>query len=302
MVTYKQLEAFHWICELGGFQRAADRLHTSQAAISKRITELEAAFDASLFDRSHRDARVTPKAQEIRPLVEEMLRQRAKFEETLSHPEVLVCTVRIGVTELTALTWLPVWVGLIRRRYPLVNIEPDVDSSVSLADKLARNKVDVIVLPDALDLPGCIKTPLAEVENAWFCKPGLISSRRVVSLAELSGFQFLTQGTLSGAGLIIGRWLNNNGIRAVQDVTSNSLTALVGLTISGLGVAPMPLHCVRGLIGSKLLSVVRTDPPIPAVPYIAASHADNNSRLLEDIVGLARQCCDYRKVFRSDPG
>ncbi len=299
MVTYKQLEAFHWICELGGFQRAADRLHTSQAAISKRIAELEAAFDVRLFDRSNRDARLTAKAQEIRPQVEEMLRQRSRIEESLGRPEVLVRTVRIGVTELTALTWLPVWVGRIRKRYPHVIIEPDVDSSVNLAAKLARNKVDVIVLPDALELPGCTKIPLATVENAWFCKPGLISSRRVVSLGELSRLPLLTQGNLSGAGLILGRWLGDNGIRAVQDVTSNNLTALIGLTVSGLGVAPMPLHGVRGLIGAKLLSVVRTDPPIPAVAYVAAFQVGNDSRLVKDMVDMARQCCDYEKVFRS---
>ena len=87
MVTFKQLEAFHWICQLGGFQRAAERLHASQAAISKRIQELEQAFDAQLFDRSSRDARLTPKGHELRPLVEGLLRQREQFEDAIARPE-----------------------------------------------------------------------------------------------------------------------------------------------------------------------------------------------------------------------
>lgn len=299
MVTFKQLEAFHWICRLGGFQRAGERLHTSQAAISKRIQELELAFDASLFDRSGRDARLTPKGKELLPLVEGMLRQREQFEEAISRPEVLVRKVRLGVTELTALTWLPALVRRIRERYPRVSIEPDVDLSTGLRDKLARDQVDVIVVPDAFDHPGCISTALGDVENAWFCKPGLISRQRVIPLAELAAFPLLTQGVLSGSGVILDRWLNDNGVRVAQSVTSNSLLALVGLTISGLGVATMPLHCVRGLFGTRLLSVLKTEPPLPAVPYVAVCRADNANRFVQDIVSMARNCCDFKTVVKA---
>lgn len=299
MVTFKQLEAFHWICRLGGFQRAAERLHTSQAAISKRIQELELAFDASLFDRGGRDARLTPKGQELLPLVEGMLRQREQFEEAISRPEVLVRNVRLGVTELTALTWLPALVRRIRERYPRVSIEPDVDLSTGLRDKLSRDQVDVIVLPDAFDHPGCIGTALGDVENAWFCKPGLISRRRVIPLAELATFPLLTQGVLSGSGVILDRWLNDNGVHVTQSVTSNSLLALVGLTISGLGVTTMPLHCVRGLFGTRLLSVLKTEPPLPAVPYVAVCRADNTNQFMQDIVSMARECCDFKTVVKA---
>jgi DNA-binding transcriptional LysR family regulator len=299
MVTFKQLEAFHWICRLGGFQRAAERLNTSQAAISKRIQELERAFGAELFDRRNRDARLTPKGQELRPLAEGLLRQREQFEEAISRPEVLVRTVRLGVTELTALTWLPALVKGIRERYPKVIMEPEVDLSASLRDKLVDGKVDVVVVPDAFEHPGCNSTPLADVENAWFCKPGLISGRKVVALEELARFPRLTQGNLSGSGVILDRWLGANGLRTRQSLTSNSLLALVGLTISGLGVSTLPLHCVRGLFGHRLLSVVRTDPPVPSVPYVAVWRADSANRLVEDIVAIARQCCDFRTVIKA---
>jgi DNA-binding transcriptional LysR family regulator len=299
MVTFKQLEAFHWICHLGGFQRAAEKLNTSQAAISKRVIELEHAFGTQLFDRSGRDARITPKGQELRELVGNLLRQRDQFEEVIGRPEVLVRNLRLGVTELTALTWLPALVKRIRERYPRVTIAPDVDLSSALRDKLANDAVDLIVLPDAFEHPGCLRLPLAEVENAWFCKPGLMPSRKVLALADLAKVPLLTQGGLSGSGVVLGRWLSDNGVPVAQSVNSNSLLALVGLTISGLGVATMPLHCVRGLFGNRLLNVVRTDPPLPAVPYVAVWRAENNNRLLQDVVGMAQACCDFRTVIKA---
>ena len=36
MFTFKQLEALYWVGTLSGFAHAADRLNTTQSAISKR--------------------------------------------------------------------------------------------------------------------------------------------------------------------------------------------------------------------------------------------------------------------------
>jgi DNA-binding transcriptional LysR family regulator len=44
MVTLKQLEALHWIAELGSFDRAAAQLGTTQSTVSKRIQQLETEF------------------------------------------------------------------------------------------------------------------------------------------------------------------------------------------------------------------------------------------------------------------
>jgi len=62
MITFKQMEALTWICKSGGFEAAADKLHMSQSAISKRIHELESSFDIEIFDRSKRNAKLTERA------------------------------------------------------------------------------------------------------------------------------------------------------------------------------------------------------------------------------------------------
>lgn len=122
MITFKQLEAIYWIVELGSFESAAMKLNMSQSAISKRIQELEDAFDMPIFDRSKRSARLTEKGTELFEQATEILRQRDYLLERISSREVLVRRFRIGVTELTAMTWLPALVEGIhsatRRRYP----------------------------------------------------------------------------------------------------------------------------------------------------------------------------------------
>jgi DNA-binding transcriptional LysR family regulator len=72
-MTFKQLEALYWIAKLGGFAQAANQLHTSQSAVSKRVHELELLFDTELFDRSQRTARLTEKGEEMFVLASRLL-------------------------------------------------------------------------------------------------------------------------------------------------------------------------------------------------------------------------------------
>ena len=54
------LETFVWLAKLENFRLTAEKLHTTQAAVSSRIASLEEAFDVRLFDRNTRSATLTP--------------------------------------------------------------------------------------------------------------------------------------------------------------------------------------------------------------------------------------------------
>ena len=58
-MKHNQLRAFHHVALHGGFSRAADALHLTQPAISDQVRQLEQDYDTRLFDRSHRQVRLT---------------------------------------------------------------------------------------------------------------------------------------------------------------------------------------------------------------------------------------------------
>ena len=98
------------------FAAAADKLCTSQSAVSKRVQELEAQFQIEVFDRSRRTARLTDKGNEILSFAKKLLSDRDQMIERASSNEVMFRRLRLGVTELTAMTWLPKLVSVIRSR------------------------------------------------------------------------------------------------------------------------------------------------------------------------------------------
>ena len=132
MLTFKQIEALYWTVRLGTFAASAQKLHTTQSAITKRIQELEADFDIALFDRSGYRAELTARGHEIYALAEEMLGHRDRLLVRLKGQHTLTGTFRFGITEITAMTWLPALIRLLRSHYPRITLEPHIDLGADL--------------------------------------------------------------------------------------------------------------------------------------------------------------------------
>jgi len=298
-MTFKQLEAFFWVVQLGGFARAADKLATTQSAVSKRVQELEDVVATQLFDRSQRAARLTEKGEEMFLIAKRFLRQRDEALEQFERPEVVERRLRIGMTELPAMTWLPRLVNAVQRQYPRALFEPDVDGSFSLREKLISERLDLIVVPDLFEDTRLLKTRIGTVQNAWMCKPGLLDAKAKLRVHDIAGQRLLTQANLSATGVLYDDWFKAAGLEPAERITSNNLVAIIGMTVSGLGVSHLPKRCLRPMIRTGLLQVLNVTPEVPDVPYVAVQRADRPSTLVTDVVRMARECCAFDRPFQA---
>ena len=67
------LKAFLTIVDQGSFSEAAEILHLTQPAISKRLAALETQLGARLIDRSNRDIRLTDAGARLMPHARKIL-------------------------------------------------------------------------------------------------------------------------------------------------------------------------------------------------------------------------------------
>jgi DNA-binding transcriptional LysR family regulator len=302
VMTFKQLEALYWIGRLGGFAPAASHLNTSQSAISKRVHELELLFETALFDRSQRTARLTEKGEEMFVLAQKLLAQRDAAVEQFGKPDVVERRIRIGVTELTAMTWLPRLVGLIQQHYPKVILEPDVDDSLQLRDKLVADELDLVIVPDTFAESRLPHKVIGQVRSAWMCKPGVVGSVAgggTVRLHELARHRMLVQGNNSGTGRAYDAWMKEQGVQPANVIVVSNLVALTGLTVSGLGVSYLPRRCLEPLVAAGMLAVIDVTPALPVVRYVAMHKGEHRSALTSSIVMLAQSCCDFTRMFQA---
>jgi DNA-binding transcriptional LysR family regulator len=297
MLTFKQVEALYWIVELGSFEAAANKLNASQSAISKRVHELESAFNLAVFDRNRRSARLTEKGEELFLYAKELLERRDQIVERISAKDALVRRFRIGVTELTALTWLPKLIAAVRREYPRVIVEAEVELSATLRERLAEDSIDFIVVPGPISGEAYVSTSLATVDNAWMCVPEMVPKKGTIPLNEISQFPLLTQGNASGTGMAYGRFLQDEGVNVRRVLSSNNLVAQIGLTVSGMGVSYLPRACLQYLVTDGVLGEIRTTPPLPPVEYVALYRSDHPYSLTREIARLAAECCDFSSLL-----
>nr|WP_245635097.1 LysR family transcriptional regulator [Marinobacterium profundum] len=299
MITFKQIEALYWISELGNFAAAAEKLHTTQSAISKRVNELEAAFGMSVFDRSRRSARLTEKGKELLIMAKDLIEMRDQMLERMANPAVLHKRFRIGVTELTALTWLPKLVKLIERNYPRLILEPQVELSSALFDKMSDDSLDFIIVPDVHEDVRFRVQPLGSVENVWMCTPDYTDIQGPIELQDIAQFNVLMQGSRSGTGLIYDQWFFQNKVNISQTLISNNLVAQIGLTLSGFGISYLPLEAMTSLIEQGQLRTLDINPKLPQISYAAIYRSDRDSQLYKDVANYAKQACDFSRFLLS---
>ena len=296
MVTLKQLEGFFWAAELGGLEQAAVRLNTTQSAISKRLQELEVLLGVPLFDRTRRKAAITPQGERLLIMTREILEVRDRIMGMSATMTPTLRTLRLGVTELTAMTWLPALIQRIRGSYPEIALEPAVDSSAHLMEELARDELDMVVVPDTYRDAQFEVIALDSVEYAWMCSPGYLDSPAELPLRDLCQHTIIVQLYASGLGDMIGRWLQDNRVKIENTLSSSSLTAIASLTLSGLGISYLPKRIFDNLVSAGQLRLIRSTPPLPRAPYVMMykkAHADD---FLRYVGSLATDLCDFTRT------
>jgi len=300
MTTLKQIEALYWIAQLGSFERAASKLNTTQSAISKRVQDLEAKSPTPLFDRTKRSARLTPRGEQLLTLGKQILRLRDEVTAVIETDKPPKRRFRLGVTELTALTWLPRLVGELRSSLPAIELEPEVESSQTLVQRLQQGRIDMIVVPDVFREPWLNYVKVGSAENAWMCSPLMKLPRGTIRLEELADQTMLMQDERSGSGLFYTKWFEEQGITLSRTLSSNSLIALMGLTVSGLGVSYLPRAVADSLIQAGRLRIVASKPALPPVAYVAMTPRGEMPEDHQAMLACIRRCCDFRMSIHSD--
>src|SRR5690606_25651058 len=165
---------FYWAATAISFQVAADRLHISLSALSKRIGELEAHFGQALFDRSGHRALLTAAGQRLLPLTTQMLKMSHEIDSLLTDDAGMIGHCRFGVGELAALTWLPDFIAHINLKHPNLTLEPCVDLGSSLERRLLNGELDFAVVAGYSSYSDVSSHLIADVGFAWAAAPSLV--------------------------------------------------------------------------------------------------------------------------------
>jgi DNA-binding transcriptional LysR family regulator len=146
-----QIHAFLAIAELESFSLAAERLHITQPAVSKRIRQLENSIDVQLFDRIGKRSILTPNGKAFKPHAERILEELKSFRSGLSRQQATPSgSLSFATSHHIGLHRLPQTLRAFKIRYPQVDLDLQFMDSEDACAAVANNELElaIVTLPE----------------------------------------------------------------------------------------------------------------------------------------------------------
>lgn len=150
------VQAFVAVAELRSIRAAADSLHLSQSAVTRRLQSLEQVLGVSLLHRSSRPLRLTSDGEGALQHARTVLQAAQEMETALMPGQVISGDFRLGVSLAIGDIALTRPLDGLREQYPKLRVTAITDESKELLGRLQRHELDVVViaLPAGKTLPG----------------------------------------------------------------------------------------------------------------------------------------------------
>lgn len=293
----RRLEALLAIVRCGSFAAASEQLNMTQSAISLRIRELEEELGTTIFDRSRRRAELTSEGRQLVQYAAAVVSAVNDMKYAIGDKELLAGTVRLGVTELVAVTWLPALVNVLRQRFPRLQLELKVGLASDVVDQIARGQLDIGLTPGLSFAPEFESVSLGTVDFQWVAAPSLLEAGWTWDLSSSSSPSVLLLAEKSFINEIADAWFRERQIFPRHIDTCNSMNVLAALVAGGLGVSLLPTFCYLEEIASRKFQLV--DPEVRiAGTFYALFHRHNLSATTRAVAALCGELSTFPQIER----
>lgn len=260
------LQAFAAAAELKNFRKAAEQVHISQPAFSRRIDKLEAALGVRLFDRTSRSVELTGIGRDFARKARQILDD---LDDTLLGIREVggarMGEVTIACVPSAVYYFLPQVLRSYHEQFPRIRIRVHDASANEVLSVVASGEADFGVNFIGGDEPGIEFRSVLEERFVAACrKDHPIARKRKVSWKELGQYDFMSVAKSSGNRMLIDLALA--GVRSDERPHSiyeaQHVTTLLGLVEAGMGVAAVPALAMPGGDHPVLAGVPLQDPVV----------------------------------------
>ena len=270
-MTLRHLEIFSTVCAQGSFTRAAEKLNTTQPAVSLAIQELEAFYNTRLFERMNRRIYLTEAGRTLLQYADTVLSQFQESVEVLRESgERGSCAFGVHVTLGEAK--LADILSCLAEELPEMRIRACVQNSRETERMILQNELDFAVVDNVTVSPHYLVEPLREETLAAVCAPAYRMDRETLTLAELAGERLLLRERGSGTRNSVDGIFQAAGIPVRPVLESISTTALLACARAGIGITLLPRPLVEADLASGQLRELAVSDVVFRRTYFLVRH------------------------------
>jgi DNA-binding transcriptional LysR family regulator len=284
-IALYHLETLTWIARLGTFRAAAERLNTTQPAISARVREAEEQLGVALFQRDGRRMALTARGRLLIQLCEPLW---TALEQALCEVGDFAGAkgaVRIGSGEIAAASCLPRFLYDVEQGLPGVTLEVELDLTARMLQQLLSGERDIVFMAGPIANPGIRTAAIGSVDLAWVAgrnvatAGGFATPLPVWTLPDHSPIHGVTLETLA---------MHNIRYRSIN--SCNNVRTLIEIVADGGGAAVLPETMVRAELASGRLVEILPRPERKLHFEVAIRSQEKEALVLE----LFRRASDLR--------
>jgi len=263
-ITLRQMRYFEALAQMGHFGRAADICSVSQPALSVQIKELEENLGAMLFERGAREVRLTSFGEQFAQRVREILRSVDELGDLArAARDHLVGRLRIGVIPTIAPYLLPTLIGKLSDDNAEIDLHIRETVTPKLIEELAGGRLDCAIVALPVSEPAFTEVSLFS-ENFVLLRP---SGDKDKPIPDRDALQHMRLLLLEEGHCFRDQALSFCNMRSTlprELLEGSSLSTLVQMVGSGIGVTLVPEMAVPVETRSAEVSIARFDSPQPS--------------------------------------
>ncbi len=290
LIEIRNLETFVWVATLRSFRAAAQKLNTTQPAISQRIASLESTLGVKLLERNTRGVTLTAKGGELLAHAQGMLNLKQEMMEAAHSSHSIAGQVRLGVSETIVQTWLPRYLEEVHARYPDLSVELEVDTSPVLRQQVISHHLNLAFLMGPVSASNVENISLCQYPLAWLASPKLDLHHEKVTLAKIGERPVITYPATSQPHQYVRDLLTDSGIQSPRMYGSASLSVVVRMTLDAIGVAVITPVFFQDEIRAGSLCILRVaDEVLPDLTFTASWCRGPDEHIAATLAKLAQE-------------
>ncbi len=236
------LAAFVAVAEHGGFSSAAEQLHLTQPAVSKRIAQLEASLQAQLFDRLGRQVVLTEAGRTLLPRARRLLDDASDARRALREVgEGVGGVLRFATSHHIGLHRLPPLLRRFAAKYPQVELDIRFLDSEQAWNEVLQGRIELALTTLGPATPPLLATALWDDPLCFVAAPGHPLARKArPTLADLSAHPAVLPEPHTFTHRIVADAFARRGLPLRLRMTSNYMETLKMLASVGLAWGVLP--------------------------------------------------------------
>jgi len=246
-IDFDGIQAFALIAELGGFGRAAERLHLTQTALTRRIQKLEAYLGVRLLDRTTRSVHLTAVGREFLPQAARMVTDMTAAVERLKDMS------RRGLGNITMASIptmahhaLPAVIRKYAEAHPGNRIRIIESSAFEVNRAVLNDQAEFGITLELERHPGLEEEAVLQEAFMFFCRDGHpLSGEKSISWKDLREEELIMVSGLSGNRVLLDHQLARKRLSLSGAYEVEHLSTALGLVSAGVGTAILPYSTIQ---------------------------------------------------------